>query len=127
MCQRYIASGPGSPKRVVVWIAQAPDDLVGETMVTQAQEWDGKIIAGIYKSNHPEDEGGLASDVRQETQTFIARDDESRVVGFAMVIRLDCGVSPYGIIHQMEIAPACSARNRPEVRDSLAEACRSWL
>jgi hypothetical protein len=44
-----------------------------------------------------------------------------------MVSRLDCGVASYGIIHEIEVAADCPVAQRPDVRQSLVDACVSWL
>jgi len=109
-------------------MAQTPDGIVGETMISPAQELDREAIAELYHRNHPSEPGRLGSETHITYQTFVARsDEEGQVVGMAEVIRLDSGVAPYGIIHQLEIASEYSGRERPDLRTSLTRACVEWL
>lgn len=106
---------------------QIPDGIAGETMAEPAQPRDFDDIADIYRRNHSDDSGQLTTDVLMQSETFIIRDEADRVIGFAMIVALNCGVTSYGIIHQLEVSPDFPARDRPDVRQSLIEACMRWL
>jgi hypothetical protein len=97
-------------------------------MVDRAQETDSDEIADLYARNRPDQNGRLASATQvMETATFVARDGANHVTGFAMVIALDCGVRPYGIIHQLEVSLHSSKQTQSKVRDGLVDACVTWL
>lgn len=96
-------------------------------MIGPAQEFDRFAIAGLYRDLHRGAPGHLVPEVRVESKTLVARDPKGDVIGFAMVVRLDCGVAPYGVIHQLEVGLNYPAPGRYDVREALVAACVSWL
>jgi hypothetical protein len=97
-------------------------------MVDRAQETDNNEIADLYARNHPEQNGRLTDAVQvMGTATFVTRDRASHVTGFAMVIALDCGVRPYGIVHQLEVSLHSSKQVQFDIRDALVDASVTWL
>ena len=96
-------------------------------MIGRAQDKDRDERADLYARNHPGDQGRLTAEVHHESQMFVARDEADRLTGLALVSLFDCGVIPHGIIQQLEVAPELPVQTRPEVRDSLVQACVGWL
>jgi hypothetical protein len=95
-------------------------------MIGPAQPSDRTAIADLHRRNRPDTPGRLEAVARATQQALVARDDEGHVIGVALVIFLDCGVAPYGVIHQLHVAFG-PAPGRYDVRDELIEACASWL
>jgi predicted N-acetyltransferase YhbS len=93
-------------------------------MIGHAQTSDRDELARLYRSNHPDVNGWLEPEVRHETQTFVARDDDDQVIGLALVSCIDYGLYPYGVIHELEVAPEA---NLDSIGRSLVEACLRWL
>jgi hypothetical protein len=96
-------------------------------MTAPAQEGDFAAIASIYRHRHPNDSGSLTCGLRTELETFVTRDEGGSLTGFAMVMLLDSGVQPYGVIHQCEISPTSAGNDLPDIRHALVEACVNWL
>jgi hypothetical protein len=97
-------------------------------MVDHAREADRDEIADLYARNRPDQSGRLTDAVQiLGTATFVTRDGANHVTGFAMVIAMDCGVRPYGIIHQLEVSLHSSKQTQSDIRDALVDACVTWL
>jgi GNAT superfamily N-acetyltransferase len=93
-------------------------------MIVPAQASDRDELARLYRRNHPDIEGRLDTEVQHESQTFVARDGEGRIIGVALVSRIAYGVYPYGVIHELEVARGVSLNT---IGRSLVEACLRWL
>jgi predicted N-acetyltransferase YhbS len=93
-------------------------------MIGPAQPEDKDELARLYRSNHPAVNGWLEPEVRHETQTFVARDDDGQVIGLALVSCIDYGLYPYGVIHELEVAAKAGTNT---IGHSLIEACMHWL
>jgi N-acetylglutamate synthase-like GNAT family acetyltransferase len=91
--------------------------------VSSAQESDAEVLAQLYHRIHPEIPGTLTSDVRHQSQAFVAR-REGQLIGLALASQLDYGLGRIGVILELVTSPGADARM---VHRSLVDGCQSWL
>ncbi len=93
-------------------------------MIGLAQASDTDELTRLYRRNHPDIWGSLEPEVRHESQTFVARDGDGRIIGLALVSDNDYGVRSYGVIHELEVARDADLNT---IGRSLVKACLRWL
>jgi len=116
--------GSGLACELVVWIAQAPDDIVGATMVSLVQPSDRPGITDLYRRNYHNRSGRIEPLVRHESQTLVEKDAAGNVVGLAQVGYIAHGPHAYGTIYDLEVALSA---DYDVVASTLVDACVEWL
>jgi hypothetical protein len=91
-------------------------------MIGHAQAPDGHELPWWYRC-HPHIDGLPEPLVQHQSRTFVARDDDGRIIGLALVSRLAYGVRSYGVIHELEVRGISVGK----IRRALFDACRGWL